>query len=197
MRQKKRGTVYVRDHFSVLAPFYEFFIKPKPPETLASLIDMPRSGALLDIGGGTGRVSQYLTNGSALVVVGDPSRAMLRHTRHKSGLEAVSCLSENSPFLSCTFDRIIMVDAFHHVCDQKRTAQELWRVLKPGGRVVIEEPNHECWVVKLVAWLEKLALMRSHFLKPREVEKLFIAGGAITSIYKHGHTAWIVAQKQS
>ena len=42
------------DHFKLLAPIYEIFIKPKQPEELMARMDLPAEGALLDAGGGTG-----------------------------------------------------------------------------------------------------------------------------------------------
>ena len=59
-----------------------------------------------------------------------------------------------------------MVDALHHVIHQGQTAREMYRVLKPGGRIVIEEPDIRKFGVKLIAVAEKLLLMRSHFLSP-------------------------------
>ena len=60
-----------------------------------------------------------------------------------------------------------MVDALHHVINHGQTAREMYRVLKPGGRIVIEEPDIRSFYVKLIAVAEKLLLMRSHFLSPQ------------------------------
>jgi demethylmenaquinone methyltransferase/2-methoxy-6-polyprenyl-1,4-benzoquinol methylase len=65
------------------------------------------------------------------------------------------------------------VDALHHVMDQAETIRELYRVLKVGGRLVVEEPDVRKFMVKLIAIGEKLALMRSHFLAPPAIEQLF------------------------
>ena len=67
-------------------------------------------------------------------------------------------------FKDKSFDRVIMVDALHHVKDYRITIHELWRVLMPGGRIVIEEPDIQTFPVKLMALVEKIALMRSHFI---------------------------------
>jgi len=40
-----------------------------------------------------------------------------------------------------TFDRIICSDAFHHIVNQLEVMQEFYRVLKPGGIVVLSEPG--------------------------------------------------------
>ena len=184
------------DHFGILAPFYERFIKPKPPRELSEHVQMPSGGSMLDIGGGTGRIAQFFTGDGAQIVVSDLSFKMVLQTKSKKGLQAVCSHSEYMPFPAGHFDRIIMVDALHHVCDQEKTASELWRVVKPGGRIVIEEPNFNRWMVKLVAWGEKVALMRSHFLTPQEIRSLFNQKGATRSVVKEGHIAWVIIEKK-
>lgn len=184
------------DHFDLLAPFYEFFIKPKPPQTLSTFAQLPPSGSMLDVGGGTGRISQYFSDDQTQIIVSDLSFKMLLQTQSKAGLQPVCSHSETLPFQDDHFDRVIMVDALHHVCDQQRTADELWRVLKPGGRIVIEEPNFNRRVVKLVAFGEKLALMRSHFLTPLEIKDLFPTHESLITMYEENHTVWVIIQKK-
>ena len=183
------------DHFGLLAPYYERFIKPKPPEKLWEIAKMPTDGALLDIGGGTGRIAQFMRTKASQVVVADLSLDMLHQARDKGGLDTTCAISEQLPFRAETFDRVLMVDALHHVYDQKRTIDELWRVLKPGGRLVIEEPDLNTFAVKLVAIAEKIALMRSHFLAPNAIIALFDEHTQGARYIKDGHTAWVIVDK--
>ena len=55
------------------------------------------------------------------------------------------------PFRDGVFDRVFAFNVFEHLADPKTAAQEIYRVLKPGGGVAIhtaflqglhEEPNH-------------------------------------------------------
>ncbi len=183
------------DHFSVLAPFYERFIPPSISEQLIKLIDLPSRAVILDAAGGTGRIAQFLCEGSAQVIVIDESLRMLSEARSKAGIETACAYAERMPFPSGSFDRIVMVDALHHVANQQHSAGELWRVLKCGGRIVIEEPDIRSFGVKLMALAEKLALMRSHFLAPEQVGQLFREENARISIVTDGSTAWVVIGK--
>ncbi len=183
------------DHFGFLAPFYEDFIKPKSPDILTGLLDLPVKGTLLDVGGGTGRVSGYLINQANKVIIADLSEKMLLQSLEKDGLESVCSHSEKLPFPDDHFERVIMVDALHHVCNQNETTRELWRVLKPGGRIVIEEPDINKWGVKLVALGEKIALMRSRFLTPSAIRDLYLHFTENVQVHREGHIAWIVIEK--
>lgn len=182
------------DHFNILAPFYEKVIPTGEPERLRELLEAP-AGQLLDAGGGTGRVSQYLRSQSGPVVVADLSRKMLLETCRKDGLTAVRAPAERLPFDDETFSRIIMVDALHHVRSQAHTAAELWRVLRPGGRIVIQEPDVRRWAVKAMAVLEKLALMRSRFMSPARIVGLFSRFPAEIRLVPEGFEAYVVVEK--
>jgi demethylmenaquinone methyltransferase/2-methoxy-6-polyprenyl-1,4-benzoquinol methylase len=183
------------DHFDFLASRYETFIPARPPKTLLQLLRLPIQSTLLDAGGGTGRIAQHLTQAAQSVIVIDLSYPMLRQAQKKPGLRPVRSQTEHLPFASDSFARIVMVDALHHVYNQAQTIQELWRVLQPGGLLIIEEPDIRSFGVKLIALGEKLALMRSHFLSPTHIAELFNAPEAKIKIHTEQSTAWIIAHK--
>jgi len=183
------------NHFGFLAPFYEFFIRPRNPEKIESLVHLQPDGIVLDAGGGTGRVSQYLRGKAAQIVVADESYEMLREAQKKVGLQPVLSYTEVLPFKNGAFDCIIMVDALHHVSDQLRTSKELWRILNLGGTLIIEEPDIHYLGVKLIALAEKIILMRSHFLSPQQITHLFQGKASFVRLEKENALAWIIIEK--
>ena len=183
----------MNSHFNFLAPFYDRAIPFKRLEQTLNVLDLPHAGILLDAGGGTGRVAEALRPHVGSVIVADVSWGMLSQARQKD-LAAASAESERLPFADGTFDRVLMVDALHHVVHQGETVRELFRVLKPGGRLVIEEPDLRTFAVKLIAVAEKLALMRSHFLSPPQIASL-LPPAARVRVEAEEHTAWVIAEK--
>jgi demethylmenaquinone methyltransferase/2-methoxy-6-polyprenyl-1,4-benzoquinol methylase len=186
------------DHFSLLAPIYERVITQVNLDPLLQLLELGPTNRLLDVGGGTGRVSGKMASLVEQVVLTDISLGMVYQARDKNGLQPANAHAERLPFPTGSFDRILMVDAFHHVCDQQQTVIELMRVLAPGGRLVVEEPNIEKFAVKLVALGEKLALMRSHFVSPAIMQQMFeLQGGRVTihMIPNDGANVWLLVEK--
>lgn len=184
------------DHFGILAPFYERFIKPYYPERLIALAELKPDSILLDVGAGTGRLAQFFHTKVAQIVVMDESLIMLLQAQKKEGLQANLSHAEHLPFGAHTFDRILMVDVLHHVEDHQKTADELWRVIKPGGRIIIEEPNIHKLGSKLIALAEKMAFMRSHFLSPERIIQLFPKTSAAIELDYEGSLVRIVISKK-
>ena len=185
------------DHFSLAAPFYErVFGGVLDPAEIVHHLGLPVAGRLLDAGGGTGRVAQALRGMAGQIVVSDLSDGMLQQAAQKDGLHTVRAHTERLPFADAMFERIIIVDAFHHFCNQQGAIADLWRVLAPGGRLVIEEPNIDAWSVKLVGLIERLALMQSRLVSPRDMAQMLQSVGAQVAVHStHAFNAWVVADK--
>jgi demethylmenaquinone methyltransferase/2-methoxy-6-polyprenyl-1,4-benzoquinol methylase len=185
----------ILDHFGMIAPLYEKVIPVLDASVLFALLDLSQEHVVLDAGGGTGRIAQALCPYVQQVFVADLSLKMLDQAKKKACLDSACSHTEALPFKTGSFDRIVMVDALHHVCDQRQTAGEMYRLLKPGGRLVIQEPDVRRVTVKFIALGEKLMLMRSRFLSPNRMKALFEGIAAPARIYQKDFSAWVVVDK--
>ena len=184
------------DHFDMIASIYDRFIGIQDHVRLRELLKLPTDGWILDAAGGTGRVSQQFSSMVNNLVVCDLSYKMLRNAKEKGNLLPVRSHIERLPFLDETFDRILIVDAIHHLCDPQEAINDMLRVLKPGGRMVIEEPDIHQFAVKLVAIGEKLLLMRSHFYTIEEIKNMVLDHNVNVTIEHDGRfAAWIIVDK--
>jgi len=181
------------DHFGMIAGLYNR-IKYVAPAELIEFLGLPFDGLLLDAGGGTGRVSEGLRPYLKLVVVADPSRKMLIHAIGK-GIAATCTPAENLPFTNESFDRIIIVDAIHHVDDQRKTMTELLRILTQGGRLVIIEPDIHKIPIKFIAIGEKILFMQSHFLTSEKIHKFYSNLNCQVKMLSVGNEIWISIEK--
>jgi ubiquinone/menaquinone biosynthesis C-methylase UbiE len=187
--------VWILDHFDWLAPLYDRVIQVPEDDTLTTLLDLPIEGRLLDAGGGTGRIAERLQDRVEQIVIADGSLPMLAQALEKGCCEVVGSNTEQLPFAEGSFERVIVVDAYHHLADQVASMEEFWRVLGLDGLLVIEEPDIDHFGVKLVALAEKLTFFRSHFVRAEGIAELLRSFGAKPQIRRVGHNVWVVAKK--
>ena len=104
---------------------------------------------IIDLAGGTGDLAARLsrlvgTEGE--VVIGDINASMLKVGRERlldKGITAnvgfVQANAENLPFPDASFDCITIAFGLRNVTDKAKALEAMYRVLKPGGRVLVLE----------------------------------------------------------
>ena len=98
---------------------------------------------LLDVGCGTGEDTRALPGRGVGL---DPSAAMIDEAARRGG-DFVRGDAHALPFADGTFDGCRADRTFQHLTDPERALAELVRVTRPGGRVVVVDPDQETLVV--------------------------------------------------
>lgn len=101
----------------------------------------PESGQkILDLAAGTGASSVAFTGPGIKVVAGDFSEGMLAvgRKRHPE-IDFVFADATNLPFKDAEFDAVTISFGLRNVVDVEKALAEMYRVTKPGGRIVICE----------------------------------------------------------
>ena len=109
-------------------------------ETLLTL--MPPM-VIADLGAGEGTFSQLLARRSKKVIAIDNSEKMVEYGRELAAKHGVKNLEyrkgdiEEVPIRDGAVDLAFFSQALHHAQHPERAVAEAWRILKPGGRIVV------------------------------------------------------------
>lgn len=109
-------------------------------ETLLTL--MPPL-TIADLGAGEGTFSQLLARRAKKVIAIDNSEKMVEYGRELASKHGVKNLEyrkgdlEDVPIRDAAVDLAFFSQALHHAPHPGRAVAEAWRILKPGGRIVV------------------------------------------------------------
>ncbi|MBI3818221.1 MAG: class I SAM-dependent methyltransferase [Planctomycetes bacterium] len=105
---------------------------------------------LLDAGCGIGFFSEVARGQGARVVSLDFSAQALRvyKKRGGGGASLLAGSVEELPFQNDSFDFAMAIDVIEHLYKPRTLLSELYRVVKPGGRVIVETDNESTWFTK-------------------------------------------------
>jgi 2-polyprenyl-3-methyl-5-hydroxy-6-metoxy-1,4-benzoquinol methylase len=111
------------------------------------LRDSVKPACIIDMGCGDGSATELaaLASPGHRIVALDWSAEAVRQVRAR-GLTVVRAAAEDSwPIASNTADVVIMSELIEHVIDTDAVLDEAWRVLKPGGSLLLSTPNLAAW----------------------------------------------------
>lgn len=126
------------------------------------------SEVILDLAAGTGASSEPLKADGAHVISADfsPKMVAVGHKRYPSHVYVVGdalCL----PFSDGAFDAVTMSFGLRNVADPRVALRELYRVVRPGGTIVICEfsspvygwlrPLYSLWLDRIVPLISRIA----------------------------------------
>lgn len=149
----------VRGYFDELAgKFGRAYVPGRSWQGLAEvLLRLMPPLVVADLGAGEGTVSQLIAQRAKKVIAVDNSEKMVEYGANLARAHGVKNLTyrlgelEKLPIPDASVDVAFFSQSLHHAQHPDRAVAEAWRILKPGGRVLI------------------LDLLRHHFEEAREL----------------------------
>ena len=141
--------------------------------------------SVLDVGCGDGALAVAMARGRALVTALDADPQMLAAARERADgvsvpLQLVEGRAEALPFGDAAFDLVVAVTVLCFVQQVERAVQEMARVLRPRGRLVIGElGSRNLWATKrrVSGWLGSRTWRSTTFHTREELRRLVASGG--------------------
>lgn len=193
-----------KKHFNETASDYNNssdgkFVEPMY-DVIVKEIQKLENGKILDVGCGNGNLFTFLSDEKYELYGIDFSENMIREAKNncKQKAEFFVADAENLPFNDNTFDIVVCNASFHHYIHPNTVLEEMHRVLKDGGKLLIGDPYMPTIVRPVVNLFTKFSDSGDyHFYGLDEMKKLFRKNGfnPISSIKTGNHTAFHIAEK--
>ncbi|MFC7201959.1 class I SAM-dependent methyltransferase [Haloferax namakaokahaiae] len=181
--------------FDRFAPLYDLVMPPAERDALAAGLAQADGEIerVVDIGGGSGRATLALPVSDPLVF--DRSAGMLGRASNR-GLDCVQGDARSLPFADESLDAVTVVDAFHHMPNQRTVTDEVVRVLRPGGVFVIQEFDPGTVRGRGLELAEKLVGFGSAFSAPGELTRFLEQAGLDAEVVEGGFEYTVVGKKR-
>ena len=114
---------------------------------------------VLDLGSGTGAAFQQLQNLEVTAI--DPDEKMLQLNKCKNKIIGGA---ENLPFPDNSFDSVYCAFVWRNLNDSKLGLQEVYRVLKPGGKFILLDMTRPKNKFLMIVLKEKSTFLLEHML---------------------------------
>lgn len=137
--------VEVLDRLSA-EPFYAAY-----KQRLQEFLRAEPGGLFLEVGAGTGNAAVALRSrwGGAEVVAVDSSLTMIAQARDRGVPRGVVADGHRLPFAAGQFDGAWADRVLQHVVEPGRVLDDLLRVVRPGGRVALADPDYDTQVLDI------------------------------------------------
>lgn len=179
---------------------FQWYFRKFEKAVVDVLKDLPENVSILDVGCGTGnllvRLRERFPNARLAGV--DPTPEMIARAKSKvPDANLREGVGESLPFPDAAFDAVTCVESLHHHRDQRRSVREMVRVLKPGGTLIIVDPD-ATGVVGTILYriLGRIIERDVRFLTLEEMENLSTAHGMSVILRKHIARAFLIAVRK-
>ena len=90
---------------------------------------------------------------------------------HRPNIKFIEGGAENIPLPDNYFDKVVASASFHHFSDQDKALEEMKRVLKPDGKIIILEIDHNTPRGKRLKFCETVFHTGAKLYQPAQLSK--------------------------
>jgi SAM-dependent methyltransferase len=121
--------------------FNKSVLKQRKFKQITTFLGPTKKLHCLDIGGDNGAISYMLRGYGGDWASADLDPTSVDSIRNLVHTNVYQIDGSSTPFHSNEFDRVAIVDFLEHIQNDERFMAELYRILKPGGVLVVNVPN--------------------------------------------------------
>jgi GT2 family glycosyltransferase/SAM-dependent methyltransferase len=117
-----------------------FFYREKMRAIHRIAPDLP-AGEVLEVGGGRSGLARLLYPAARITAVDVDEAHAAAEVNRDPRVRFFVADATDLPFADASFDVVTFFDVLEHIVDDVRAAEEAWRVLRPGGFVLVTSPS--------------------------------------------------------
>lgn len=180
---------------------YSIFYSKKRNEYPINLFDDQNFKRVLDLGCGTGLTMESLSANSEEVYGLDLSIDMLN--LRKNSDESVKGFlrgdAEKIPFKDERFSHVIVKGMLHHLENYENSLSEAYRILVPGGEIIITEPSKDAFILRfarkiLYKFSKEFDESDEGYTQKELADSVGNAGFQVIKIKRFGFLGYLLAQ---
>ena len=130
--------------------FSKSVLKQRKFQEVTALLGPVDGLRCLDIGGDSGVISYLLRQRGGAWASADLDARSVESIRQLVGSEVYQLSADRLPFSTNQFDRVAIVDYLEHIHNDATFIDELYRVVRPGGEIVINVPIGQAGLMRSI-----------------------------------------------
>lgn len=130
--------------------FNKSALKQRKFREITTLLGPTENTHCLDIGSDNGVISYLLRKRGGSWKSADLEEGAVCSIRELVREEVYQINGKETPFEDNEFDRVVIVDFLEHIHTDQEFVEELYRIIKPGGGLIINVPHHKESVLRRI-----------------------------------------------